>query len=67
MEPNENRDSVIQLHLSSSGSSDLAVVTGGTDRRVVTLGVVGFYLCAEGASSTVPDFVRNDTKPQRAD
>jgi len=67
IEPNENRGSVIQLHLSSSGSCDLAVVTGGTDRRVVTLGVVGFYSCAEGASSTVPDFVRNNTEPQRAD
>jgi hypothetical protein len=31
------------------------------------LGVLGFYLCAEGASSTVPDFVRNNAKPQRAD
>jgi hypothetical protein len=67
IEPNENRGSVIQLHLSSSGSCDLAVVTGGINRRVVTLGVVGFYLCAEGASSTVPEFVRNNSKPQRAD
>jgi hypothetical protein len=67
IELNENRGSVIQLHLSSSGSCDLAVVTGGTDRRVVTLGVVGFYLCAGGASSTVPDFVRSNAKPPRAD
>jgi len=67
IEPNENGGSVIQLNLSSSGSCDLAVVTGGTDRRVVTLGVIGFYLCAEGASSTVPDFVRDNSKPQRAD
>lgn len=59
IKPHGSTGNVIRLHLTAHGSCDLAVVTGGTDRRVVTLGVVGFYLCTGGASSVVPDFVRN--------
>jgi glycosyltransferase involved in cell wall biosynthesis len=63
IELDETRGSLIRLHLTSQGSCDLAAVTGGTDRRVVKLGVVGLYLCTESTSGTLPDFIRSNAKP----
>lgn len=40
-------DGVFQLRVLSAGEADLSRVTGGIDGRRVTVGVIGFMLCAE--------------------
>jgi Glycosyl transferases group 1 len=41
------RDAVIQIRLTTTGRCDLAEATHGEDRRIVTLGMLGFYVCRE--------------------
>lgn len=59
IEPKGSRDSVIHLRIASHGKGKLAEVSGGIDRRVVTLGVVGFYLSLEETSSILAGFAKN--------
>lgn len=41
------RDAVIQIRLTTTGRCDLAEATHGEDRRIVTPGMLGFYVCRE--------------------
>jgi glycosyltransferase involved in cell wall biosynthesis len=64
IKPRGNGGNIIRLHLSSKGSCDLAAVTCGIDRRIVTLGVTGFYLCTGDTLARVPNFVRSNAAPE---
>lgn len=48
---------MIRLRVTSNGQDDLAQISGGADRRIVTLGILGFYLCGAEDSSRLPEFV----------
>jgi glycosyltransferase involved in cell wall biosynthesis len=58
IKPDAERGSMARLRLASSGSCDLAAISGGIDRRIVTLGAVGLCVCSE--TGAAPDFVRNN-------
>jgi glycosyltransferase involved in cell wall biosynthesis len=58
IEPNASRG-MVRLRIASNQTCNLAEISGGLDHRMVTLGVIGFYVDTNESSGTVPDFVRN--------
>jgi hypothetical protein len=51
------RQNITHIRMTTNGRCDLAEVTNRKDERVVTLGVLGFYLCDEGDISARDRFV----------
>jgi glycosyltransferase involved in cell wall biosynthesis len=47
VEPSEAWGGIIHVRLETDGRCDFAEISQGRDRRVVTLAVIGFYVCRE--------------------